>query len=177
MESFRVIMPEFESQRFCLFSISFCSSRKLEFLMLYAKAFFLFGAGSIHLQTNLYFIRHKANTIPMQCRCKRSITFAHRRRKITLNQTKKGTPIKAWVPLSGWWIETRLKRRNLNGLERKRVRLDDFEVCWTCFVSGVCKLVKEDHDRGRTWASGDWSCVGNGLQLRYWHCETEGMWN
>ena len=45
VESFRDIMPEFESNFFFLFSISFCSSRKLEFLMLYTKAFFSIWSG------------------------------------------------------------------------------------------------------------------------------------
>ena len=85
MGSFRVKIPEFESQRFFfLFSISFFSSKKLEFLMFYVKAFFFYFARAQFICKRIYFIRHKANTIPMQCRCKTYITFANRRMKMGL---------------------------------------------------------------------------------------------
>ena len=121
--------------------------------MLYLKAFFLFGACSIHLQTNLFHStqsKHHTNAVQMQ----KFHSFCKQEKEngltISLNQAKERTLTKTWVPLSGWWSETRLKRINLNGLERKKVRLDDFEVRWSCFLS----VVKEDGDRGGTWASG-----------------------
>ena len=173
MESFKFRIPEFESQSFFfLFSLSFCSSRKLEFLMFYVKAFF-----TIWRVLNSFANESKANTMLMQCRCRRSITFVNRRRKLGKQyhwtRQRKGLT-EARVSLSGWWSETRQKRRNLKGLERKRVQLLDFEVRWACFVSRACILVKEDRDKGTTWASGDRSCVGNRLQLRCWHCQHNG---
>ena len=140
--------------------------------MFYAKFFFLFGACSIHLQTNLFHSKqskHHTDAVQMQ----KIHNFCKQEKEdgltISLNQTKERTSTEARVPLSGWCSETRLKRRDLNGLERKRVKLDDFEVRWACFVSRACILVKEDRDKGRTWASG-----GNRLQLRYWHCQRDG---
>ena len=167
MGSFRAIMPEFEFQIFFFFlAYLFALRENLNVLRFTRRPFFLFGACLIHLQTNLFHWRqskHHTDAVQMQkihyfCKQEKEIV-----QTISLNQAKEMTSTKAWVPLSGCWSETRLKNRNLNGLEQKRVRLDDFEVRWACFVSRACILVNEDLDRGRTWASGDWYCVWNRL--------------
>ena len=141
------------------------------------RLFILFGACSIHLQTNLFHStqsKHHTDAVQMQ----KTHNFCKQEQEdgltISLKQAKGRTSTEARVPLSGWWSETRQKRRNLNALEGKRVRLGDLEVRWACFVSRACILVKEDRDKGRTWASGDWSCVGKRLQLLKWHCKRDG---
>ena len=173
MESFRFRIPEFESQSFFFFlAYLFVLRENLNFSCFTWRLFFLFGACSIRLQTN-------PKQTPCRCNADAEIHNLCKQEKevgltISLDQAKERASTEARVSLSGWWSETRQKRRNLNGLERKRVQLHDFEVRWACFVSRACILVKEDRDKGRTWASGDRSCVGNRLQLRCWHCQRDG---
>ena len=141
--------------------------------MFYVKAFFPSLARAQFICKRIQ-SKHHADAVQMQkihnlCKQEKEVGLT-----ISLDQAKERTSTEARVSLSGWWSENRQKRRNLNGLERKRVQLHDFEVRWASFASIACILIKEDRDKGRTWASGDRSCVGNRLQLRCWHCQRDG---
>ena len=86
------------------FSISFCSSRKLEFLMFYAMVFFLFGACSIYLQTNLFHsTQSKRHTDAVQMQKIHNFCTQEKEDGLTisLNQAKERTSTEARVPLSG----------------------------------------------------------------------------
>ena len=70
MKSFRVRIPEFESQRFFSFLAYFFVLRENLNLSCFTRRFFLlFGACSIHLQTNLFHStqsKHHTDAVQMQ---------------------------------------------------------------------------------------------------------------
>ena len=85
------------------------------------RRLFFYLACAQFICKRIYFIRRKANTIPMQSGCKRFIT------KWADNITE---PDKVQTSNKARMMkrDPRLKMKNLNGLARKRVQLDDFEV-------------------------------------------------
>ena len=67
-------MPEFESQIFFFFlAYLFVLRENLNFLCFTRRLFFYLACAQF-IRKRIYFFRRKANTIPMQCRCKRFIT-------------------------------------------------------------------------------------------------------
>ena len=134
MESFRFRIPEFESQSFFFFlAYLFALRENLNFSCFTWRLFFYLARAQFICKRIEG--KHHADAVQMQkkhnlCKQEKEVGLT-----ISLEQAKERTSTEARVSLSGWWSETRQKRRNLNGLERKRVQLHDFEVRWACFVS------------------------------------------
>ena len=126
VESFRVIMPEFESQRFFFFLAYFFVLRENLNFSCFTRRLFFYLACAQFICKRIYFIRRKANTISMQCRCKRFIT----KWADNITEPGKGKDFNQGMRAIERMMkrDQRLKRRNLNGLARKGVQLHDFEV-------------------------------------------------
>ena len=85
---------------FFLFSLSFCSSRKLEFLMFYVKAFFFYLARAQFVCKRIQ-SKHHADAVQMQkihslCKQEKEVGLT-----ISLDQAKERASTEARVSLSG----------------------------------------------------------------------------